>query len=76
MAGTGGLLVTTLFKELASLKTPEVDQYVYSFLQGHAFEPSYEFTRSFSISDENLVPWPALFRWIPERLAWLIDSLK
>lgn len=76
MAGTGGLLVTPFFKELTSLKTPEVDQLVYAFLQGHAFEPSYEFSRSFPVSAEILVPWPALYRWIPERLACLIDSLK
>ena len=76
MAGTGGLLVTPLFKELASLKTPGVDRLVFAFLQRRAFEPSFEFSRSFSISAEILVPWPALYRWIPERLAWLIDSLK
>ena len=76
MAGTGGLLVTPLFKELTRLKTPEVDRLVYVFLQHHAFEPSYEFSRAFFVSAEILVPWPALYRWIPERLVWLIDSLK
>lgn len=76
MAGSGGLLITPLFKELTSLKTPEVDRLVYTFLQSHAFEPSFEFSRSFSISAEILIPWPALYRWIPERLAWLIGSLK
>ena len=75
-AGTGGLLVTPLFKELTSLKTSEVDRLVNVFLQRHAFEPSYEFNRAFPVSAEILVPWPALYRWIPERLAWLIDSLK
>ena len=76
MAGTGGLLVTPFFKELTSLKTAEVDRLVYTFLQHHAFEPSYEFSRSFTISTEILVPWLALYKWIPERLAWLIDNLN
>ena len=75
-AGTGGLLVNPVFKELASLKTPEVDRLVYAFLQRHTFEPGYEFNHSFPVSPDILVPWPALYRWIPERLAWIIDSLK
>jgi putative hydrolase of the HAD superfamily len=76
MAGTGGLLITPLFKELTNLKTAEVDRLVYTCLQHHAFEPSFEFSCSFSISADILVPWPALYKWIPERLGWLIDSLK
>ncbi len=76
MAGTGGLLVTPLFIERTSLKTPEVDRLIFTFLQRRAFEPSYEFSSSFSVSAEILVPWPALYKWIPGRLAWLVDSLK
>ncbi|MCH7663433.1 MAG: hypothetical protein IH859_06150 [Chloroflexi bacterium] len=76
MAGIGGLLITPLFNKITSLKTPEVDRLIYTFLQSRAFEPTFEFSRSFSISAEMLVPWPALYRWIPARLAWLIDNLK
>lgn len=76
MAGTGGLLITPLFKDISSLKTFEVDRLVYDFLQRHAIEPSYEFSRTFPVPPEILIPWPALYRWIPERLTWLIDNLK
>jgi hypothetical protein len=91
MAGTGGLLVTPLFIELTSLKTPEVDQLIFTpnaknapacgrgnslFCNVMLLEPSYEFSSSFSVSAEILVPWPALYKWIPGRLAWLVDSLK
>lgn len=75
-AGARGLLITPLFDELASLKTPQVDRLVFAFLQRHAFEPSYNFTRAFAISADILVPWLALKNWIPTRLAWVIDNLK
>ena len=74
-AGTRGLHVTLLFEELRVFKTPDVDKLVYTFLQRHAFEPSYEFSQSFFVSADILVPWLALYEWIPDRLTWVIDRL-
>lgn len=48
---------------------------VYTFLQRYAFEPGYEFSQSFFVSADILVPWPALYEWISDRLAWVIDRL-
>ncbi|GMR10274.1 MAG: hypothetical protein BMS9Abin28_1095 [Anaerolineae bacterium] len=32
--------------------------------------------RSLRISSERLVPWPMLFRWIPERVSYLAEGLE
>ena len=76
MAGTGGILITPLFEELRIHKTRRVDQLVSSFLKKQAFEPSFYFGRSFSLSAEILVPWSELYEWIPGHLFQIIDKLK
>ena len=35
-----------------------------------------EFTQLYSISPELLVPWPELFQWIPDRVAWWAAELE
>ncbi len=76
MAGTGGLLVTPLFEQLRVLKSRRADQLIYTFLRKQAFEPSYDFDRSFMISAKVLVPWLALKKWIPSHLSRVIDGLE
>jgi len=75
-AGSGGLLITSLFEELIPIKTPEIDKLVHTFLQRRAFEPSFVFSKSYGISSEILVPWATLQQWIPNRLARLIRELR
>lgn len=74
-AGTGGVWVTSLFEELIDVKTPQADRLVHTYLERYAFEPSLEFTQSYQISSEMLVPWTALFDWIPRRVAWWVNEL-
>ena len=76
MAGTGGLLLSPLFVELRTLKTHRVDQLVSSFLKKQAFEPSFNFGQSFLLSAEILVPWSALYEWIPGHLFQVIYRLE
>ncbi len=75
-AGIGGVLVTDLFTGLIDTKSPETDRMVQNFLRRHAFVPTYEFNHPLQIPSEQLVPWPDLFRWIPERVSYLAEGLQ
>ncbi len=76
LAGAGGVHVTPLFEGIITSKTPMADRLVHTYLQRHAFEPSYDFSQVFVLPEELLVPWPALFQWIPSRVAWWIEELE
>jgi len=75
-AGIGGVLVSELFTGLIDTKSPETDKLVQNFLRRHAFVPSYEFIRKLQIPAERLVPWPELFRWIPESVSYRVKGLQ
>ncbi|MEW5957382.1 MAG: glycerophosphodiester phosphodiesterase family protein [Chloroflexota bacterium] len=75
-AGKGGVWVTPLFKGIIDVKTPQADRLVHSYLERYAFEPALEFSRIFPISPGILIPWPALFDWIPRRVAWWVAELE
>jgi putative hydrolase of the HAD superfamily len=75
-AGTGGVLVSDLFADLIDIKSSQTDKLVQTFLREHAFVPSHEFNRSLRITSEQLVPWPQLFGWIPERVSQLVAGLR
>lgn len=74
-AGVGGVLVTRLFEGVIDSKTPLADRLVHTFLEQHAFEPGYEFSRRFALSTDLLVPWEALRAYIPARVAWIVRDL-
>jgi len=74
-AGAAGLLVTSIFEGILE-KTPEKDALAEAYLKARAFLPSYEFTQRFVISRDILLPWPELKRWIPQRVAWLLEQLR
>lgn len=43
-----------------------------SYLHKAAFQPSWEFSKAFTFHADHLVPWEALYEWIPRRVnAWL-----
>ncbi len=75
-AGAGGVWVTPIFKGLIDVKTPQADRLVHTYLEKYAFEPDMEFTQLYPIPPESLVPWPALFEWIPGRVAWRLSKLE
>ncbi len=75
-AGRGGVWVTPRFEGIIDVKTPLGDRLVHTYLERCAFEPSMEFSQVFSISAEMLIPWPALFEWIPKRVAWWVSELE
>jgi glycerophosphoryl diester phosphodiesterase len=76
LAGAGGVHITPLFDGIITSKTPMADRLVHTYLERHAFEPSYQFNHAFVLPQELLVPWPALFEWIPDRVAWWVDELE
>ena len=75
-AGLEGVLITWLFRGIIRAKTPEADRLVHTYLERQAFEPTLEFGRRYALPPEALVPWPALFEWIPQRVAWWVSRLR
>ena len=75
-AGIGGVLVTELFTGLIDTKSSQADKLVQDFLRRHAFIPTYEFNRTLQLPSEQMVPWPELFRWIPERVSYQVKGLQ
>lgn len=75
-AGLEGVLIPWLYRGVISVKTPESDRLVHTYLERFAFEPSLDFARVHPLPPEALVPWPALFRWIPQRVHWWVARLQ
>lgn len=75
-AGTGGVLVKDLFVDLIDTKSSKTDKLVQAFIRKHAFVPTYQFNRKLQITSELLIPWPRLFRWIPDRVSRLTQGLQ
>ncbi len=75
-AGVGGVWITPLFEDIIQTKAPLADRLVHTYLERLAFEPSLNFDQTFAISSEMLIPWAALFDWIPQRVAWWVAELE
>jgi HAD superfamily hydrolase (TIGR01549 family) len=74
LAGLGGVLAQPMYGGKIA-RTPLSDTLVRSYLARHAFDPTWEFSRVFTFEAHQLVPWPALFDWIPRRVAWWVERL-
>jgi glycerophosphoryl diester phosphodiesterase len=71
LAGSGGVLISRYLKGHVA-DTPLNYRLAHSYLALRAFEPSGDFSTWFEIQPEMLVPWPALFDWMPYRVnEWL-----
>ena len=75
-AGTGGLLVTGLFKGIIQDRTPISNQLAWTYLERQAFVPSFDFSNVFDLSQIAHVPWQNLFDWIPSRMTWWSHHLE
>jgi len=75
-AGIGGVLVTDLFTGLIDTRSSQVDKLVHDFLRRHAFVPTYEFNHTLLLPSKQMVPWPELFQWIPERVSYQVKGLQ
>jgi hypothetical protein len=49
---------------------------VRSYLVQQAFEPAWDFSKTFTFRPEWLVPWPVLKEWIPRRVNVLLERLE
>ncbi len=77
LAGAGGVWVTPLFEDaLRGQRTPENNTLVRTYLTRQAFQPSWEFSQEFRLQADQLVPWPTLAQWIPQRVRWWLDRLR
>jgi glycerophosphoryl diester phosphodiesterase len=74
-AGRAGLLVTPIFEGIITSRNPVANRVVHSYLECLAFEPAFEFTQRFELETATFVPWEALFKYIPRRVAWLVGEL-
>lgn len=74
LAGCSGVLVTPYLQGKVS-RTPFSDGLARSYLAQRAFEPAWDFSRTFEIRADTLVPWPALLEWMPARVNYWLDRL-
>jgi putative hydrolase of the HAD superfamily len=69
-AGKMGVHVTPLFNGIIKRRTLRNNRLVHAYLEQSAFEPTFDFVNTCALETIPHVPWQALFRWIPERVAW------
>ncbi len=74
-AGQLGVHVTPLFKGIIADRKPPNNRLVHTYLERHAFKPSYDFSNIVALESVAHVPWETLFAWIPKRIAWWIGQL-
>jgi len=74
LAGCDGVLAPELFAG-AIARTPLSDTLARTYLAWRAFDPAWEFSRTFTFEESQLVPWPALRNWVPRRVGWWLERL-
>jgi len=74
LAGVGGVLVAEYIEKHVR-PTPLKTRLVHTYLAQRAFEPSWDFSLTFPITPEMLVPWEALRDWMPGRVNAILDHL-
>lgn len=71
LAGIRGLHITDLFsRKLRPRRNPNVNWLVVRYLRQQRFTPSFDFAKIVDLRALEHVPWEALERWIPQRVAW------
>ncbi|MDF2538410.1 MAG: hypothetical protein K0S76_1431 [Herbinix sp.] len=74
LAGIDGLLVAGMFRD-SIYKNSHIDYQVCNYIREHfTFEPSLEF-QLIRYSEEIIVPWEELYRYIPLRINKLLQNL-
>ena len=74
-SGRMGVHVTRLFKGRILTRTPNNNQLAHTFLERHAFIPTYAFSKRFPLESARFTPWDNLNAWIPQRVAWWLGEL-
>ncbi|MDP9374186.1 MAG: hypothetical protein M3Q65_17370 [Chloroflexota bacterium] len=74
-AGRGGLLLKQDLFEGKIAKTTARDRLATAYLQARKFDPSFDFTQTVRFDERMLVPWPALYDWIPGRINRILTDL-
>ncbi len=74
-AGRGGLLLKQDLFEGKIAKTTARDRLATAYLQARKFDPSFDFTQTGRFDEWMLVPWPALYDWIPGRIDRILTDL-
>jgi glycerophosphoryl diester phosphodiesterase len=75
-SGYMGVHVTPLFKGRIHDRTILNNRLVHTYLERQAFQPSYEFTKTFDLESAVFVPWARLNDWIPSRVSWWTQELN
>ena len=74
LAGVGGVLLAKYIQKHVR-PTPLKTRLVHTYLAQRAFEPSWDFSLTFPITSEMLVPWEVLRDWMPGRVNAILDHL-
>ena len=74
LAGASGVLLAEYIKGQVT-PTPLKTRLVHTYLAQRGFEPSWDFSLTFPITAEMLVPWEALRAWMPGRVNAILDQL-
>ncbi len=74
-AGSGGLLLKEDLFAGKIVKDDRRDDLARAYMRGLAFDPSFEFTQVVPLEEAMLVPWPALYSWIPGRIDRILAEL-
>lgn len=76
LAGRGGVLINHLFSAALSGTTPEDHRAVKRYLQARAFLPTFNFGQRVDLSAVDLVTWPELAGWIPDRVKEVLAQVR
>jgi glycerophosphoryl diester phosphodiesterase len=75
-SGRMGVHITPLFDGLTRARLPLNNNVVHAYLERMMFTPAYDFSKRFDLANAVLIPWPALFTWIPTRVTCWSDYLR
>lgn len=75
LIGLSHILLAPFVRDQVS-PTPWDRLLVRSYLETHAFAPTFAFEKRFQFKPEQLVPWPALEAWMPKRMNHWLAKLR
>lgn len=76
LAGNGLVLINAMFAEAFAGVTREDHRAVKRYLQDRAFQPSFDFSQRFDLSDIDYMSWPDLHAYIAGRVPAILAQVR
>lgn len=76
LAGTGHVLINDMFEQRFSHVSAEDHRAVRRHLEAQAFEPSFEFSQRFDLSEVHFLSWPDLYEYIAGRVPEVLEEVR